>query len=232
MNTTISVIMPVYNSALYLRDALASVAAQTRAPLEVLCIDGPSDDETPSIARAFPRARYLRQTGQGMWNALNEGIMAARGDYLAFLSHDDIWESDKLQRQSEWLDRNPQTDIVFCHARFVLMPGAELPSSFRPELLQGTYPVYMTEALLARRHVFQTLGLFPEQHRISGDIEWFSRMFRSQIPTHMLAQALLTKRFHASNLSTSPSSGRTFHLELLDILRRSIRDQRQTGAAK
>lgn len=78
----ISVIIPVFNSARFLPEALASIAAQTLAPLEIILVDGPSTDETPAIIRAIPNTVYLRQTGKNMWNALNEALPSPAANTL------------------------------------------------------------------------------------------------------------------------------------------------------
>jgi glycosyltransferase involved in cell wall biosynthesis len=222
MSEGISVVMPVFNSARFLPDALASIAAQTLPPHEVILVDGTSTDETPEIARRVPNGRYLRQTGNSMWNALNEGVDAARGDYVAFLSDDDLWHAGKLRLQAEWLDAHPETTIVFAHARFELIPGESIPESFRPELLDQAFPAYMTETLLARREVFDVLGKFSEDYFVMSDMDWYARLFDANISTHMLDDVLLTKRVHADNLSSTATSAQFVTRELPALLRRSI----------
>lgn len=220
--------MPVFNSARFLPAALASIAAQTLPPLEIILVDGPSTDETPAIIRVFPNTIYLRQTGKNMWNALNEGIAIARGEYLSFLSDDDLWMPDKLRLQAEWLHAHPETMVVFAHARFELIAGESIPASFKPELLQGSFPGQMTEVLMTRRTPFDQIGMFPEQHHISGDLDWFTRLFDANISTHMLPDVLLTKRVHANNLSGADSSGIIYNRELLSILRTTVLRKRQS----
>lgn len=223
----VSVVMPVLNAARFLPDALASVAAQTLQPLEVILVDGPSTDATPEIARAFPNSVYLRQTGSNMWNALNEGVAAARGEYISFLSSDDIWMPDKLRIESEFLDAHPDTLVVFAHVKFQLVEGAAIPASWKSELFQGVHPTFMTEVLMARRTLFDRIGNFPEQYRVVSDMEWFTRIFENNIPSHMLPDVVTTKRVHANNLSSAESSGRDYTRELLQIFRDSILRKRQ-----
>lgn len=218
----VSVIMPVLNGARFLSDALASVAGQTFAPFEVIIVDGPSMDETPQIARAYTRARYVRQSGSGMWNALNEGLALARGDAIAFLSSDDLWHPDKLRLQNDWLRDHPETSCVFSYARYLaLEPGSPLADA-KPELFAQPFPAYLTENLLARQSLFDRLGAFPTEYRISSDIDWLGRLLDSGENIHILPQTLLTKRFHTGNLSTVPSSASDYNRELLQIMRNRI----------
>lgn len=227
----ISVILPVYNSAPFLTDALASIAAQTRPPREIIVVDGPSTDATPDIARAFPNVRYLKQSGAGMWNAVNEGLAAACTGYISILSDDDLWHPEKLRLQAEWLDAHPDALVVFAHIRFELMPGAQIPNSFKPELLGGAYPGYMNEALMARRALFDKLGEFSQDYKISSDVDWYARLFEAQIAAPVLPEVLLTKRIHANNLSGADSSAETYNRELLGILRKTILRKRERAAS-
>src|SRR5512147_1784621 len=166
----VSVVMPVFNSARFLCEALASIAAQTYAPVEVVIVDGPSSDATPEIARSFPGVRYLRQSGTGMWNALNEGIEASRGELVAFLSDDDLWVEDKLRLQVEALVADAAAMYAIGRARFVRIEGAPLPASFRPELLEGEHLGRLPEVVLVRRRLFRDLGTFDERLAIGADI--------------------------------------------------------------
>lgn len=228
---SVTVIVPTFNSARFLREALASIAAQTYPPRQVLVVDGPSTDATPEIVRAFPHFQYLRQRGSGMWNALNEGIARAEGDALAFLSSDDLWHPEKLRLQCEWLDAHPETQIVFCHAELQAMERGGTLSTTKPELFAQEHPAYMTEAMLARRSVFAALGNFSEEMRINSDMDWFGRMVDARVSTHVLPDILLTRRFHERNLSTAQPSGALYNRELLNVMREKILRARQGDSA-
>ena len=69
--------MPVYNGARFLVQALDSIVGQTFPPFEIIVVDGPSTDNSAEIARSYQRVSYLRQSGNGMWDALNQGSAAA-----------------------------------------------------------------------------------------------------------------------------------------------------------
>ncbi|MCZ0860122.1 glycosyltransferase family 2 protein [Methanocorpusculum sp. MG] len=97
-----SVIMPVYNKEPYIRDTIASVLAQTCLSYEVVMIGGVSSDNTDGICREFAAAeperfRFVVQSGKGAANARNDGILAARGRYVAFLDADDLWVPEYLE---------------------------------------------------------------------------------------------------------------------------------------
>src|SRR5262249_59293001 len=97
---TISVVIPCYNGARFLRETLASVLAQTLPPLEVLVIDDGSTDDSGAVAESFgPPVRVIRQPNQGESVARNRGIEEAKGEWVGFLDADDLWNPDKLERQ-------------------------------------------------------------------------------------------------------------------------------------
>ncbi len=96
----VTVVVPCYNAAPFLRATLESVLCQSLAPCEVLVIDDGSTDQSAAIAESFgPPVRVVSQKNQGESIARNRGIDEARGDWIAFLDADDLWRPDKLARQ-------------------------------------------------------------------------------------------------------------------------------------
>jgi glycosyltransferase involved in cell wall biosynthesis len=198
---TCSVVMAVRDGERYLAEALASVRAQTLAPLEMLVVDGRSRDATRAIAEHHG-ARVLDQEGDTLADAYNTGIRAARGDAVAFLSHDDLWLPRKLELQLAALTR---TSACVCHAEFFL--DGEPPPGFRPELLDGARPVRVMEALAARRALFDEVGLLRADVSPADDVDWFARAQDLGHAIAVLPQTLLRKRVHAgSTAHTSPTA--------------------------
>lgn len=110
----VSVVIPAYNAAGFLPDAIDSVLAQTMSDLEVIVVDDGSTDETESVVSRYgPPVRYLRQQNQGVSVARNRGIDESQGRYVAFLDADDTWMPHKLERQLEDLSRHPEHRICF-----------------------------------------------------------------------------------------------------------------------
>jgi len=126
----ISVIIPTYNHACFLAEAIDSVLAQTLAPLEVIVVDDGSTDATPEVLAAYgDRIRVIRQKNQGVAMARNAGIAAARGEYLAFLDSDDVWYPRKLELQMPRFDAEPQLGLVHCGAETIDSAGRTLKTS-------------------------------------------------------------------------------------------------------
>jgi glycosyltransferase involved in cell wall biosynthesis len=121
MNPMVSVVIPTYNRADKVRKGVESVLAQSFTDLEVIVVDDGSCDETgQTLKRAFDdRIRYYFQSNQGVSVARNKGIQEARGEWIAFLDSDDLWEKEKLEWQFKALERfGPQCGACYTDVRF------------------------------------------------------------------------------------------------------------------
>jgi glycosyltransferase involved in cell wall biosynthesis len=109
----VSVVMPVYNGARYLRQALESALTQTYRPLEIVVVDDGSTDDTPALLAEFgDKIRSIRQQNSGSAAARNAALRAARGELIAFLDADDLWLPRKLAVQVDYLRDHPEVDLV------------------------------------------------------------------------------------------------------------------------
>jgi glycosyltransferase involved in cell wall biosynthesis len=126
MNPKVSVIIPTYNRSVEVQNAIRSVLCQTVTDLEVIVVDdGSSDDTRKALAESFAddRIRYYFQTNQGLSGALNTGLAEARGEWIAFLDSDDLWEKEKLECQFKALEQfGPQCDVCYTDVRFFNYP--------------------------------------------------------------------------------------------------------------
>ena len=221
---SVSVVMPVKNGEPFLAQAIESVLAQTRPAHEIVVVDGASSDRSAEIARSFPLVRCLAQAGTGFAGAWNEGVQAARGDLLAFIDSDDLWSAEKLEKEVALLERRPEVDYVISRVRFFLEPGHDCPPGFKPELLEGDHVANMPSALMLRRAAFEAVGPFRTDLRIASDIDWFARAKDVPLTLGTVADVLVHKRVHSSNLSYTAAE--TMNGELLDLLRHSVARRR------
>src|SRR5689334_6850738 len=109
-NPLVSVVIPAFNRAFILPEALDSVLAQTWKDFEVLVVDDGSTDNTEEVLEPYVArhgVRFLRQANQGPAAARNRGIEAARGKYVAFLDSDDLWLPIKLAVQIPRMEAQP-----------------------------------------------------------------------------------------------------------------------------
>ncbi len=157
-NPVVSVIIPVYNGAAYLAEALDSVLAQDYQPLEVIVVDDGSTDRTAEIARSYPAVRYLAQTNQGHGAARNTGIAAAQGELIAFLDADDLWAPHKLSLQVGHLIAHPDLGYTISHLRILIEPGVAKPAWLNDRLSLEYAAAYLPSALLVRRRVLEEVG--------------------------------------------------------------------------
>jgi glycosyltransferase involved in cell wall biosynthesis len=222
----VSVVLVVRNGARFLLQAIASVRAQSYRPLELITVVGPSTDGTEALVQAQPDVRYIAQQAPGISAAYNLGIAAARGDIVAFISHDDQWAREKLQRQVGYLRRHPETQYVVGHLRYFLEPGCSLPRGFRSQLLEGEHPARIMETLVVRRSLFATVGLLDPALRLAADVDWFARAQDLGVRGAVLPDLVLHKRVHEANASSEESVNSP---ELLALLRQSIARRRAAG---
>ncbi|NQY14692.1 MAG: glycosyltransferase family 2 protein [Henriciella sp.] len=196
MNTPmISIVMPVYNTAKYVEAAIESVLAQTFVDFELLIIDDAGSDNSIELCRAYsdPRIRIISQANRGLAGARNTGIRHARGQYIALLDSDDLWEPEKLERHIEHLWQSPEVGISYAASRMIDDDGNFLRIVQRPKLKNVTArdvflrnPVGNGSAPVIRRQVFEDIAFinearneldyFDESFRQSEDIECWCRM--------------------------------------------------------
>lgn len=162
MAPTISCLMPVYNARRFLTEAMRSVLDQTNADFELIVIDDGSTDGSSEIidelARADSRIVVVHQANTGIVGALNNGLKAARGKYVARMDADDISLPDRFARQVRHLDDNPGCVLVGGHARIIKDDGEDIGRTtggrhretdltvFPPRISVSMHPLIMVRA--------------------------------------------------------------------------------------
>ena len=183
---TVSVIMPAYNVARYIGEAIASVLAQTHRDLELLVVDDGSTDGTAVIAAHFaardPRVNLLRQPNGGISTARNSALRCARGELLAILDSDDVWEREFLEAQLEILRTRPDVDIVTgngwflgsrLHGRPVRPTPDHRPQPDLASIIADEEAIFIMSVM--RRRVYDTIGPFDEALRTNEDYDYWLR---------------------------------------------------------
>lgn len=208
----ISVIIPTYNHAHFLGDAIQSALKQSYGALEIIVVDDGSIDHTRTLVESFgARVRYLWQENRGLSGARNTGILAAQGKYIALLDADDFWEPTYLEQMHRLLASQPTVGAVYAGLQFVNSKGERLvqrsvetvPSAqLYDRLLDGEF--FAPSAVLLRQECFATVGLFDEGLRASEDWDMWLRVAQSYEVVG-LAQPLLNYRVHSHNMSADPA---------------------------
>jgi hypothetical protein len=176
---SVSVIIPTYNRAGYLAEAVESVLAQSFPAREIIVVDDGSKDNTAEVAASFgDRIIYHRQDNAERGAARNKGFQLSHGSMVAFLDSDDLWMPDKLKCDVDLLMRSPEVGLVYSDYLVVDSDGRTLGHvNPRPVDCAAT-SFLMSESLvslgthLIRRECVEATGGFREERELSGNEDW------------------------------------------------------------
>jgi len=185
----VDVVIPMRNGAATIRRTLATVHAQTLQPRRIIIVDDGSNDGGPELVRGLPLVELIKTPPLGVSQARNAGIRASRAEFIAFLDADDLWRSDKLQRQMEVARRRPEAAVITCdqvtvdetgtracgprsRARYAGHAGARVLSDFGR--LRG-----WSSIMLVRRSALLASGGYDERLSFSEDIDICLRLAHS-----------------------------------------------------
>ena len=193
----ISVIIPAFNAAPYLAEAIRSVLVQAYRPLEVLVVDDGSTDDTPVVARSFGSPVVCwSQVQAGVAAARNAGVERATGNFIAFLDADDVWAADKLARQHDALAADPSLDAAFGHVQPFFEASKTDPGLVGPVLLGHT-----PSTMLIRTDALRRIGPYNASLPLAESLDWFLRAQAAQLRYVVLADVVLHRRIHGQNAS-------------------------------
>jgi hypothetical protein len=205
-------VIGAYNAARWIRRTLESVLAQTHPVLEVLLIDDGSTDATAEIARSFGRVvRYFHQEHRGRPRR-NQGIVAARGDYIAFVDADDYWHPSKIETQMKLLLSRDLAWVVCEYEWFDSDSGRTSgpPNSPMPEgdVLESLFlhNFIASATPLVARSVFKMVGTFDESPGTRAVEDWDLWLrIAARFPLGCVQEKLAALRLHAGSLLVSQS---------------------------
>ena len=225
----ISCVVPAFNSERYIGEALDSILRQTYRPLEVIVVDDGSTDSTREIAAGCgTEVRVLSQQDQGPAATRSAGVRASRGEFVAFLDADDLWHPEKLARQMARFRARPELALCITHVRpFWSDELDEERRTYAGHPRAGELPGYATPALLARRAVFDRIGLFDPDLWFADATEWFMRAARSGAVMEVLRDVLVYHRLHRANLTRRRSDASRD--EFLRVVHESLKRRRVAG---
>jgi tetratricopeptide (TPR) repeat protein len=220
---TVSVVIPAYNQARYLPEAVASVLAQTWRDFELIIVDDGATDATPEVIDRFLAdasidrpLRSIRQVNQGLAGARNTGIRLARGAWIGLLDSDDLWEPRFLEALLAAASADPQAAVVYCPVRYIdpqgeLLPqvsaGLPLPPPELADLLLRVNPLGCSTVLI-RHQTLVEAGLFDPAFRRLQDWELWQRLVARGDRFVGVAEPLGSYRIHTSSLTHDTAGGR------------------------
>ena len=188
MNSLVSIIIPVYNTGRYLKEAVDSAVNQIYKNKEIIVVDDGSTDNTKKVVEPYlnsGKMKYIYQENKGVAGARNTGIKAAKGEFIAFLDSDDIFLPDKIEKQVEILKNAPDFDIVCCVTGHFFDDDKENIRTFKNKpitddqlknLSKGNF-ININTALV-RRGIVEKI-LFDENLRTSEDWDFWIRVHLS-----------------------------------------------------
>lgn len=214
-NPKVSILIPVYNGANFIKQAIDSAIAQTYKYIEIIVInDGSTDNgETEKIALSYgDKIRYIKKENGGVASALNVGIKEATGDYISWLSHDDIYKPYKIEKQVEVLNKlNDKNTLIFSNVELIDEKGDIFCTTnysnllTHEELCQGIYPVIKGTvngcSMLIAKQCFDKVGLFDEKLRTSNDYAMWLKLFK-EFKCHLIEKPLIQYRIHKNQDTT------------------------------
>lgn len=221
----VSVIIPAHNGEKYILEAIKSVQAQDYPHYEICVIDSASVDNTAALVKNVIGVNYIFSSIASAAVARNLGAQCAKGEYLAFLDQDDVWVSEKLKWQIEFLQKNLEFSAVIGMQQMYLEEGAQKPHWLKTDFLHKPQVGYLPSALLVKRDVFFQHDCFDENLSLASDVDWFCRMKDLGIKIGDLPQVLVMRRIHQENMSNKIVS---LQKEILFSLKESIRRERIT----
>lgn len=218
MKPCISVIIPAFNAARYLDEAIASVRFQDYPSLEILVVDDGSTDDTALVAARHADVALVRQPNRGPAAARNRGLQAASGMYIAFLDADDLWAPAMLPRLLAQFQAQPETEIVQgLIQRLRAVPQVDGAVEFQPEF--NPYPFVNLGSGLYRRAVFDRVGLFDESLPDNEDTDWMIRAWECGVRKVVLTQEFLYYRVHDQSMTMG---GRRNQVNFAGMMKRRL----------
>jgi GT2 family glycosyltransferase len=202
----VSVLLPVWNGEAFLEPAVESILRQTLSSFELIVIDDGSADASAAIAEKFAcgddRVRVLRRAHEGLSAALNAGIAAARGEYVARMDADDVSVPHRLQTQVEYLDAHPACIAAGAWIEVVDEAGlhlglktfVETHDEISAALLRGVSPI-AHPTIVVRRDVLRDAGGYDARCYPSEDLDLWFRLAESGELANV-GEALLQHRRH------------------------------------
>lgn len=229
MKPLISIIIPAYNAANYLAEAIDCALAQTYKSIEVIVVNDGSHDngETDRIARSYEnRIRYISKENGGSSSALNTGIRNMRGEWFSWLSHDDLYLPDKIEKQvaymesqgfkSNALSRNvffSATDLIDASGKIIRKCNLKSAHTMEERLksfphnghliAEPTAYYFYGCSCLIHRDAFEEIGLFDENLRLLNDVDFWFRLYSAGYHIHYIPEPLVKARIHAKQVSRS-----------------------------
>ena len=223
MKPLVSVIIPTFNRLPLLKEAIASVKAQTYKEMELIIVDDGSTDNTSAYFKNSPWI-YIKLNHTGMaGHVRNTGVKAASGTYIAFLDSDDLWHPDKIAKQVDFLTGNPE--LILCHTREIWNRKGKIISQagqrheregyiFNDALVKC---IIGPSTVIIKRQYFLSEGMFRDDLEIAEDYELWLRICAKYRVGYIDEPLVIKRAGHAGQLSEKYGKIEHFRIMALKI---------------
>ena len=204
---SVSIIIPCYNQARYLPQAIESALSQTYSKIEIVVVNDGSTDNTADVAARYPQVRFFAQTNRGVAEARNSGFSVSRGDFIQFLDADDRLTKEAVEAHLRCFDEHPDVGLVVGdiewideEGRYLGKANSPLPKSNHYEELLKVNHVANTIAVLLKRSVLHKVGGFNGFFSPAEDYEMLLRAVHA-FPSAHHSTVVAQYRRHTTNTS-------------------------------
>ncbi|MHC4629843.1 MAG: glycosyltransferase [Planctomycetota bacterium] len=226
-NPLVSIIMPAYNAAEYIAEAIESVLIQNYRNFELIIVDDGSTDNTKDIIAGFKdeKIKYFYKENAGAASARNLAMKESKGDFLITLDADDMITPDFITKHLQQFEKHPKTDLVYCDDYLIDEDGKPTQVSERPEypdrksLIKDLFRYgcsIVPFRTCIRKSVFDKIGIFDEDLLVGEDYDMMRRFVKSGLKIHHLKDALYLRRITPNNLlRNSTAQNAKCHFEVV-----------------
>ena len=208
-NPLVSIVIPVYNGANYVSEAIESALKQTYKNIEVIVVNDGSTDNTEKIVKKYgDKIRYFYKENGGVASALNLGIKNMKGEYFSWLSHDDIYYPNKIERQIEELKNIDKDNILYSGFELIndkseFLYAWEIASTNEYRKLNNSFYALLLSglnfcSLLIPKKAFYEVDFFNEDLKCTQDYDLLFKIFKNGYKIKYMPEVLLQNRIHES----------------------------------
>ncbi|MFZ6034774.1 MAG: glycosyltransferase family 2 protein [Patescibacteria group bacterium] len=222
-NPLFSIIIPSYQQGNYIEQTLKSVLNQDYPNKEVIVVDNLSTDGTLEVLKKYKnRINVIREKDGGQTSAINKGIKISKGDILAYLASDDVYEKNTLNMVVDYFTTHPEAEIVYGKGRFIDEKGKDL--GLYDTMSPTTENLYIEcvlsqPAVFISRKAFEKIGVFDERLNYAMDYDYWIRAAISNLKFGFIDKILADTRLHKE--SKTVSQKRKMFEEILLVLKKN-----------
>ncbi len=221
-NPLISVMMPTYNNAKYIKQAIESIYAQNYDNIEIIVVDDGSTDNTKEIVQQYKDIKYFYIEHKGIPFARNLVLEKSKGEYIAVLDSDDYWLPNKLNTQIQYFKDHPDCEIVFTKYKNIV-DNEQIKKdriTINEKDRETAEKKHLPTALI-KKSLFEKYGIFDENFQTGEDTELIYRFEKNGANlNHFIDENLYIRRLHGNNITfiVRPK----YSKYIMDLLRKGV----------